>query len=508
MVESADAAQRNEASGPDSALSSALAVGLTRQEVTVASPTPPMRRERDSMGEMLVPASAYYGASTQRAVLNFPISGLVMPRRLIWALGTIKQAAAIVNRDLGLLDPSVADAIARAAGEVAAGQFDDQFPVDVFQTGSGTSTNMNANEVIANRASELLGGERGTRRLVHPNDQVNLGQSSNDVIPSAIHLAALAALRDDLLPALERLEAVLRDKSQEFWPIIKTGRTHLQDATPIRLGQEFLGYAGQAERARIRLSRAAEELHELALGGTAVGTGINTHPEFARRVCAWITEHTGLPVRETSNHFQAQSTIDSIVSFSGAVRAAAISVMKIANDIRFLASGPRTGLGELTLPEVQPGSSIMPGKVNPVIAEALIQVGAQVIGNDAVIATAGQWGYFELNTMLPVTAYNLLQEITLLGRAIVNFTDRCVAGIAATSKGPAMLEAGLAIATALVPAIGYDRAAAIAKEAAATGKTIREVARAQTTLTEAELDQLLNPENLVKPGLEGGPASG
>src|SRR5215472_11924819 len=335
------------------------------------------RTERDTMGEMVVPANAYYGASTQRAVLNFPISGMPLPRRLIWALGTIKRAAAEVNRELGLLDPRVAEAISRAAAEVADGKLDDQFPIDVFQTGSGTSSNTNANEVIANRASELLGGTLGKSRLVHPNDQVNLGQSSNDVIPSAIHLAALAALREDLLPSLERLEQTLREKGQEFWPIIKTGRTHLQDATPIRLGQEFLGFAGQVERAQRRLRRAEEDLREIALGGTAVGTGINTHPEFAQRVAAWITANAGLPVEETSNHFQAQSTIDGVVSFSGAVRAAAIGLMKVANDLRWFGSGPRAGLGEINLPEVQPGSSIMPGKVNPVIAESLIQVGAQ-----------------------------------------------------------------------------------------------------------------------------------
>jgi fumarate hydratase class II len=466
------------------------------------------RTERDTMGEMAVPANAYYGASTQRAVLNFPISGMPMPRRFIWALGTIKRAAAEVNRDLGLLEPRLADAISRAAAEVADGKLDDQFPIDVFQTGSGTSTNTNANEVIANRASELLGGALGKSRLVHPNDQVNLGQSSNDVIPSAVHLAALAALREDLLPALERLEQTLREKGQEFWPIIKTGRTHLQDATPIRLGQEFLGFAGQVERARRRLRRAEEDLRELALGGTAVGTGINTHPEFARRVAAWITEHAGIPVEETSNHFQAQSTIDGVVSFSGAVRAAAIGLMKVANDIRWFGSGPRAGLGEINLPEVQPGSSIMPGKVNPVIAESLIQVGAQVLGNDAAIATAGQWGYFELNTMLPVAAVNLLEEITLLGKAAHNFADQCVAGITATTRGPELLDKGLAIGTALAPAIGYDRAAAIAKEAAKTGRTIREVARDRTDLTDADLDRLLDPEKMVQPGLGGGPSSG
>ncbi|HVC34905.1 MAG TPA: class II fumarate hydratase [Chloroflexota bacterium] len=467
----------------------------------------PTRRERDTMGEMEVPASAYYGASTQRAVLNFPISGLRMPRRFIWALGTIKEAAAIVNRDLGLLEPRIADHIAQAAREVANGRFDDQFPVDVFQTGSGTSTNTNANEVIAHRANELLGA-KGGERLVHPNDQVNLGQSSNDVIPSAMHLAALAALHEDLLPALTRLGQTLEDKSSEFWSIIKTGRTHLQDATPIRLGQEFHGWAGQIDHAQRRLTRAEEDLSELALGGTAVGTGINTHPEFARRVCAWITQHTGIPVRETPNHFQAQSTIDGVVSFSGALRSTAISLMKIANDIRLLASGPIAGFGELLLPEVQPGSSIMPGKVNPVIAEALIQVGAQVLGNDAAIATAGQWGYFELNTMMPVAAINLLQGITLLGRATENFATQAVAGIKATGRGPELLEKGLMLATALAPVIGYERAAAIAKEALAAGKTIREVARERTSLGEQELNEILQPEKLVQPGRGGGPARG
>ncbi len=472
------------------------------------SETPGTRRERDTMGEMVVPLDALYGASTQRAVLNFPISGLRMPRRFIWALGTIKQGAAVVNRDLGLLDPRLAEAIARAAVEVADGRFDDQFPIDVFQTGSGTSTNTNANEVIANRASQILGGEVGKNRLIHPNDHVNLGQSSNDVIPSALHLSALAALREDLLPALERLESTLTAKSREFWSIIKTGRTHLQDATPIRLGQEFLGFAGQVERARRRLTRGEADLLELALGGTAVGTGINTHPEFAGRTCAWISANTGLLVAETTNHFQAQSTLDGVVAFSGAVRSTAISLMKIANDIRFLGSGPRAGLGELRLPEVQPGSSIMPGKINPVIAESLIQVAAQVIGDDAAIAVAGQGSYFELNVMMPVAALNLLQEITLLGRVAGNFADQCVVGITATNRGPELLEKGLAIGTALAPVVGYDRAAAIAKEAAATGQTIREVARIRTDLTDADLDRLLDPEKMVQPGVGGGPSGG
>jgi fumarate hydratase, class II len=328
------------------------------------------------------------------------------------------------------------------------------------------------------------------------------------VIPTAIHLAGLAALREDLLPSLHDLETALRQKSTEFWSIIKTGRTHLQDATPIRLGQEFLGYAGQVERAQARLSRNEDDLLEVALGGTAVGTGINTHPEFAHRVCAWIAGHTGLPVRETSNHFQAQSTLDGVVSFSGSVRSTAIALMKVANDIRFLGSGPRAGLGELTLPEVQPGSSIMPGKVNPVIAESLIQVAAHAIGNDAAIAVAGQGSYFELNLMMPVAVFNLLQEISLLGHASRNFAEQCVAGIKATSRGPELVEKGLAIGTALAPVLGYDRAAAIAKEAAATGKTIREVARERSDLTDADLDRLLEPEKMVQPGFGGGPSGG
>ncbi len=326
------------------------------------------------MGPMEVPADAYYGASTQRAVLNFPLSGLRFGRPFIRVLGLIKQASARVNADLGLLDANISEAVQQAAREVAEGRLDDQFVVDVFQTGSGTSTNMNANEVIANRASELLGGERGGR-LVHPNDHVNLGQSSNDVIPTTIHLSALTEMEGRLVPALERLRQALADKSEEFWSVVKTGRTHLQDATPVRLGQEFLGYAGQMERAVRRLRRVRDELSEVALGGTAVGTGVNTHPQFASRVCALLAEELGVPVRETDNHFQAQSTLDAVLETSGSLRTVAVSLMKIASDISWLGSGPRAGLGELELPEVQPGSSIMPGKVNPVIPESLIHAG-------------------------------------------------------------------------------------------------------------------------------------
>jgi len=470
-------------------------------------PDETFRTERDSMGEMKVPAEAYYGASTQRAVLNFPISSLRFSRPFIHALGLIKFAAARVNADLGLLESRIAEAIQAAAREVADGKLDDHFVVDVFQTGSGTSTNTNANEVIANRAGEILGGERGSK-LIHPNDHVNLGQSSNDVIPTAIHLAVLVEVEQRLIPALERLEASLEAKSKEFWGVVKTGRTHLQDATPIRLGQEFRGYAGQVQRGIRRLRHAQEELAEIALGGTAVGTGVNTHPEFASRVCEVLSSELGVSVRETDNHFQAQSTLDSVLQTSGSLRTVAVSLQKVANDIRWLGSGPRAGLGELALPEVQPGSSIMPGKVNPVIAESLIQVVAQVIGNDAAVSHAAQGSYFELNLMLPVAAYNLLQSIELLAAASDNFAERCVDGLTATERGPEMVERGLMLATALAPAIGYDAAAEIAKEAAKTGRTIREVAREKTQLSEGELERLLDPEKMTEPGLGAGPASG
>jgi fumarate hydratase class II len=461
-----------------------------------------MRTERDSMGPVQVPRDAYYGASTMRAVHNFPISGLRFPRRFIAALGLIKRCAAEVNAELGLLEPRLAEAIARAATEVVEGSLDDQFVVDVFQTGSGTSTNMNANEVIANRAAELLGGRRGSK-LVHPNDHVNLCQSSNDVIPTATHLSAMLAIRDELVPSLETLHASLAAKAEEFMPVIKTGRTHLQDATPIRLGQEFQGYAGQVERARRRIERAAADLQEVALGGTAVGTGVNAHPEFAARVCERLSAAMGLPVRETGNHFQAQSNLDAVVACSGALRAAAIALFKIANDISWLGSGPRAGLGELALPEVQPGSSIMPGKVNPVIPEALIQACAQVIGNDATIALAGHRGFFELNTMMPVAAHNLLQAIELLAAASRNFAERCVDGLKATERGPELVERGLAMATGLATLIGYDAAAQVAKEAARSGRTIREVARERTKLSEDDLRRVLDPASMTEPGLPG-----
>jgi fumarate hydratase class II len=461
------------------------------------------------MGALEVPEGAYYGASTQRAVENFPVSGERFDRRFIWALGTIKLAAAVANRDLGIVDAPKADAIAQAAAEVAdaPGAFDDQFVLDVFQTGSGTSTNTNANEVIASRAAELLGGAFGSR-LVHPNDDVNQGQSSNDVIPSAMHLAALAEVQLELVPAVQRLRDVLQAKSEEFWPIIKTGRTHLQDATPIRLGQEFLGYVGQMDRALTRLGVASEELRELALGGNAVGTGINMHPEFPTRVIAEINARTGLGVRETTNHFQAQSTIDNLVMASGAVRTVAVSLLKMANDIRWMGSGPRAGLGEIDVPAVQPGSSIMPGKVNPVIAESLTQVCAMVIGNDTTIVIAGQSGNFELNVMLPIATRSLLHSVRYLAAATRNFADNLIAGLTATTRGPDIVESGLMLVTALAPEIGYDAAAALAKEAFQTGRTIRDLARERTSLSDAELDRILDPAAMVEPGRSFASAGG
>lgn len=461
------------------------------------------------MGEVRVPQSAYYGASTERARQNFPISDLRLPRRFIRALAQIKGAAAVVNAELGLLEARLANAIEQASQDVEEGRFDKDFVVDVFQTGSGTSTNTNANEVIANRANERLGSPLGSRQPVHPNDHVNRCQSSNDVIPSAMQLSASVAISEELLPALSLLEDALRRKSQAFMPIVKTGRTHLQDATPIRLGQEFLGFAGQVERGRLRLQGALAELAELPLGGTAVGTGISAHPEFAQRVCTHLSRRTGIPVRESSNHFQAQATLDSVLAAAGALRTVAVSLWKIGNDLRWFASGPRAGLGEITLPEVQPGSSIMPGKVNPVIIESLTMVVAQVLGNDQTILIAAQSGsIFELNLMMPVAAFNLLQSIALLAAAAQNLAVKCIDGITATDRGPEMVERGLMLATALAPAIGYDAAARIAKEALATGKTVREVARQRTTLAPDELDRLLNPSRMTEPGLEVEPPRG
>jgi fumarate hydratase class II len=467
------------------------------------------RQERDSMGEVAVPTDAYYGSTTERGRHNFPISDLRLQRRFIRALGQIKGAAALVNAELGLLEAKIANAIIAAAQEVEEGKFDKDFVIDVFQTGSGTSTNINANEVIANRANEHLGGKLGARSPVHPSDHVNKGQSSNDVIPSALQLAALVAIREEQVPALDYLEAALRKKSEEFMPVVKTGRTHLQDATPIRLGQEFLGYAGQVERGLKRLQFAEHELSELPLGGTAVGTGINTHADFARRMCSHLSRTTGMPLRETDNHFQAQATLDAVLSAAGALRTVAVSLWKIGNDIRWLGSGPRAGLGELALPEVQPGSSIMPGKVNPVIIESVTMAVAQVLGNDLTIMVAAQSGsIFELNLMMPVAAFNLLQSISLLARSSENLGKQCIEGLKATEEGPKKVEQGLMLATALVPAIGYDAAAAIAKEALKSGRTIREIARERTKLKPEELERLLDPARMTEPGLDPGAGGG
>ncbi|HLL56970.1 MAG TPA: class II fumarate hydratase [Rubrobacteraceae bacterium] len=457
----------------------------------------PHRVERDSMGEVEVPRDALFGAQTRRALDNFPISGIRFPRRFIEALGAIKLEAANVNHELGGLDENLKGAIVAAAEEVVEGTLDNQFVLDIFQTGSGTSTNMNANEVISNRAVQILGGELGSKDPVHPNDHVNRGQSSNDVIPTAIHLAALISIERDLLPALHKLRDALGDKSVAFDAVVKTGRTHLQDATPIRLGQEFLGYAGQIERGIQRVEKAREDLAEVALGGTAVGTGVNTHPEFASRVCEKLAARFGVEIRETENHFQAQSAMDAAVFASGALKTVAVSLLKIANDVRFLGAGPRANLAEIALPEVQPGSSIMPGKVNPVIAESAAMVSAQVVGNDATVALAGASGNFELNVMLPVIAHNLLQSIELLASTADNFTDQLVVGLQATDRGPALVEQGLMLATALAPEIGYDKAADLSKEAYKTGKTIREVAREKTDLPEEQLDELLDARKMT-----------
>jgi fumarate hydratase class II len=468
----------------------------------------PTRIERDTMGELAVPADAYYGVQTARAIENFPISPLRMPRSVIRAMGLIKRAAASVNHSLGLLEKKPADAIKRAATEVVDGKLDGEFPIDIFQTGSGTSTNMNTNEVISNRATELLGGLRGSK-LVHPNDHVNLGQSSNDVIPTVIHIAASEAIKTQLIPALARLHKTLVRKACEFDKIVKIGRTHLQDATPVRLGQEFGGYARQIELGIQRARGAQEALSEVALGGTAVGTGLNCHPKFSSKVMAIISKETGCPFKEATNHFEAQSAQDSLVEASGHMRTIAVSLMKIANDIRWLGSGPRCGLGEINLPETQPGSSIMPGKVNPVIAESVTMVCAQVIGNDVTVAVGGQAANFELIVMLPVMAYNLLQSIELLATASHNFAVKCIEGIKPNEERcKSLIEESLAMCTALAPAIGYEAAAKLAKDAYKSGKTVREVAKEQKILSEKRLTQLLDPWRMTKPGGPVGSAGG
>ncbi|MED5284025.1 MAG: class II fumarate hydratase [Chloroflexota bacterium] len=458
-----------------------------------------MRLEKDSMGELEVPSKALYGGNTRRAQLNFPISNLRFGRSFIKSLGLIKQSAAETNLELGLIEKDIANAIISSAQEVIDGDHDESFVVDIFQTGSGTSTNMNVNEVISNLSILKLGGEIGSRNPVHPNDHVNKGQSSNDVIPTAIHIAAAISIKDDLIPSMKILESSLEKKSKEFWEIVKTGRTHLQDATPIRLGQEFKGYLGQVKNSINKIELALNELSILALGGTAVGTGIGMNPEFCGEVIKKIGDKSGIKFSETDNHFQSQSTIDGIVFASGIIRSYAVSLMKIANDIRWLGSGPRAGIGEISLPEVQPGSSIMPGKVNPVIAESITMICAQVMGNDQTVSIAGQSGNFELNVMMPVAAHNLLESIEILSTGSKNFSEQCIDGLEATSKGPQMVNQGLAICTALAPKIGYDKAADIAHKASLSGETIKEVALKETDLSSEDLDVILEPLSMTEP---------
>ncbi len=456
------------------------------------------RVERDSMGELSVPEEALWGAQTQRAVNNFPISGLVMPRAFIRALGLIKWAAAGANSELGLMPSPTAVAIQAAAMEVAEGAHDAQFPIDVFQTGSGTSSNMNANEVIAHLASGNLGAN------VHPNDDVNMGQSSNDVIPTAVHVSAAIVLAEELLPALSHLEQTLEAKAAETANTIKTGRTHLMDAMPVSLGQELDGWRSQISHAIQRLQEALPRLCQLAQGGTAVGTGINAHPKFGAKVAVLLSESTSLEFSPADNYFEALSSQDTAVEVSADLKTLSVSLLKIANDLRWMNSGPLAGLGEITLPALQPGSSIMPGKINPVIPEAVAMVAAQVIGNDAAITIAGQSGNFQLNVMLPVIAYNLLQSISLLSNAVRRLADKAIADFQVNEANlAAALERNPILVTAMNSVIGYDKGAEIAKKAYAEGRSVREVAAELTDLTDAELDRLLDPAELTKGGIKG-----
>ena len=459
-----------------------------------------VRIENDSLGEVRVPADALYGAQTQRAVENFPISGQRVGRGFIQALGLIKKAAALTNEELGNLDGKIAEAIATAAGEVAVGEWDGEFVVDVYQTGSGTSTNMNANEVMAHRANQILGHDGS----VHPNDHVNFGQSSNDVIPSAIHIAARLAMERELIPSLTHLRDALSEKAGAFDHIVKSGRTHLMDATPVRLGQQFGGYAHQLTKGIERVRRASEELAELALGGTAVGTGINTHPEFAPRVIALVSAELDLDFIEAENHFEAQAAKDAAVNAAGALNTIATSFFKIADDIRWLASGPTSGISEILIPAVQPGSSIMPGKVNPVMCEAMMMVAARVMGNHTTVTIAGQRGNFELNVMMPVLAQALLESITLLSNVARTFADRCVKGIEVNEpRAKELLEKNPSIATALNPYVGYDEATEVAKEAARRGLSVRDVVEEKGLLKPEEINEALDVRAMTEPGLPG-----
>src|SRR3954453_23607120 len=460
------------------------------------------RTERDSMGEMQIPADAYYGAQTARAVENFPISDLRFSRRFVAAMGLIKWACAEVNRGLKLLDETKEGLIKQAAQEVIDGKLDREFVLDIFQTGSGTSTNMNTNEVIATRANEIATGKRGGKEPVHPNDHVNQEQSSNDVIPTAIHVSAAVAIKESLVPALEHLAGVLESKAKQFDNVVKIGRTHLQDATPIRLGQELSGYAAQARLSALRAQKAIRALRELPLGGTAVGTGINSHPDFARQAVAVIAQRSGVEFVEAQNHFEAQAAKDAVVEASGLLKTIAVSLSNIANDVRWLASGPRCGIGEISIPATQPGSSIMPGKVNPVMSEMALMVAAQVVGNDATIAFAGSGlgSTFELNVMMPVMAYNLLQSIELLSTAARVFADRTVAGIEANrERCESLVEQSLAMCTSLAPIIGYDKAADVAKESFKTGKTVRQVAAEKKLMNEADLNKAMDAKRMTQP---------
>lgn len=455
------------------------------------------RIEKDSLGEMQVPEDALYGAQTQRAVENFPISGQRFGRRFIEALGIIKKAAAMTNAERGAVDQAMADAIITAASEVMDGKWDDEFVLDVYQTGSGTSTNMNANEVISHRATEILGSN------VHPNDHVNFGQSSNDVIPTAIYVAARLAIEKELVPGLDHLRAALADKAKAFDGIVKSGRTHLMDATPVRLGQEFGGYAAQVAKGIERVKRASEELGELALGGTATGTGINTHEDFPAATIAKISQETGLTFREADNHFEAQGAKDAAVNASGALNTVATSLMKIADDIRWLGSGPTSGIHEISLPAIQPGSSIMPGKVNPVMSESMMMVAARVMGNHTTITVAGSRGNFELNVMMPVLAQALLESITLLANVARAFADKCVVGITVNeARCQELLERNPSIATALNPYIGYDKASVVAKASAKEHLSVREIVMREDLLPEGvDIDEALDVRGMTEPGL-------
>jgi fumarate hydratase class II len=464
---------------------------------------PEFRIEQDSLGDVRVPSGALYGAQTQRAAENFPISGLRFPRRFIEALGVVKQASARANLELGLLDEDKAGAIIEAAQRVMEGELDSHFVLDIFQTGSGTSTNMNANEVIANVATEALGGSRGSK-LIHPNDDVNMSQSSNDVIPTAMHVAARVAIERKLTPAVVELQGALNERAEAFDHVVKSGRTHLMDATPVRLGQEFGGYASQLHHSVRRLRSASNELAELALGGTATGTGINRHVDFPQKAIGFIGDATGLAFREAENHFEAQAARDAYVSASGILNTLAVSLMKIANDIRHLASGPTSGLAEIRLPAVQPGSSIMPGKVNPVLSEAMMMVCARVMGNHATVTVCGQHGNFELNVMMPVMAYCVLESISGLTGACEAFRTRCVEGIEVDQdRCRALLELNPSIATALNAAIGYDRASQVAKKAALERRSVRSVVREMNLLSDEELDATLDVREMTEPGIPG-----